>query len=149
MEAKKINNELTIAGQVTPEQLQQAKQEGFKSVLNLRSPTEQTYWSDEQQYVESLGLHYANIPVMKVEELTAEVTDEVLKTIDELPKPVLVHCAAAMRAGVMSLMHQATRQGMTAEQAFELAGQIGFDCSAYPQVKEFFKHYVEQHSKTN
>ena len=30
---KKINDELTVAGQVTPEQLQQAAQEGFKSVL--------------------------------------------------------------------------------------------------------------------
>jgi len=31
---RKINDELTIIGQVTPEQLQQVAQEGFKSVLN-------------------------------------------------------------------------------------------------------------------
>jgi len=46
---RKINDELTIAGQVTPEQLQQVAQEGFKSVLNLRSPDEEGFLSNEQQ----------------------------------------------------------------------------------------------------
>jgi hypothetical protein len=54
-----------------------------------------------------------------------------------------------MRAGAMALMNVATRQGMTPEQAFEKAGQIGFDCNAYPQMKEFFKNYVAKHSIQN
>ena len=33
MEGMKINEELTVGGQVSPEQLQQAAKEGFKSVL--------------------------------------------------------------------------------------------------------------------
>jgi uncharacterized protein (TIGR01244 family) len=144
---KRINDELTVAGQVTPEQLQQAAQEGFKSVLNLRSPAEETFWNDEQQQAQALGLHYFHLPVVKVEELTEELTTEVLKKIDEIPKPALIHCAVSMRAGAMTLMYVATRQGMTPEQAFERAGQIGFDCSAYPQAKEFFKNYVEKYSQ--
>ncbi|WP_199333683.1 sulfur transferase domain-containing protein [Oculatella sp. FACHB-28] len=36
-EPKRVSDELSIAGQVTPEQLQQAAAAGFKSVLNLRS----------------------------------------------------------------------------------------------------------------
>jgi hypothetical protein len=54
-----------------------------------------------------------------------------------------------MRAGAMALMNVATRQGLTPEQAFAKAGEIGFDCSAYPQMKEFFAQYVSTHSKTN
>lgn len=54
-----------------------------------------------------------------------------------------------MRAGAMALMNVATRQGMTAQQAFELAGQIGVDCTAYPQMKEFFQHYADQYSKVS
>lgn len=82
---------------------------------------------------------------MRLDEFTAEMTNEILKQIDELPKPALIHCGVAMRAGAMALMHLATRQNLTPEQTFELAGKIGFDCSAHPKAKEFFKHYVETH----
>ena len=144
---KKINEQLTVAGQVTPEQLQQAAQEGFKSVLNLRSPDEEGYWRDEQQQAEALGLRYVNIPV-KVDTLTEDKTTQVLEQIDSLPKPALIHCYKQMRAGAMVLMNVATRQGLTPEQAFAKAHEIGLDCSAYPQMKEFFAHYVSTHSNT-
>jgi uncharacterized protein (TIGR01244 family) len=142
---KKINNELTIAGQITPEQLQQAAQEGFKSVFNLRSPDEEGFLADERQQAESMGLHYVNLPV-QVSTLSEESTTEIVQQIDELPKPALIHCGQAMRAGAMALMNVATRRGMTPEQAFEMAGEIGFDCSAYPQMKEFFQQYVSKYS---
>jgi uncharacterized protein (TIGR01244 family) len=145
---KKINNELAVAGQVTLEQLQQAVSEGYKSVLNLRSPDEQGFISDEQQQAQALGLHYINIPV-KPNEISDELTTEVLEQIDRLPKPALIHCASAMRAGVMAFMNVATRQGMTPEQVFEKAAEAGFDCNANPQMKQFLEHYVSTHSQTN
>ena len=52
---------LSAAGQPTPEELKQAAQEGFKSVLNLRSPDEPGFLSDEQQQAQAAGLQYANI----------------------------------------------------------------------------------------
>ena len=146
--AKKVNDQITVAGQVTLEQLQQAAAEGFESVLNLRSPDEEGFWQDEQQATELLGLDYVNIPV-QVATLNEELTTTVLKQIDTLPKPALIHCGGAMRAGAIALMNVATRQGMTAQQAFELAGQIGVDCTAYPQMKEFFQHYADQYSKVS
>lgn len=143
--AKKINDEITVSGQVTLEQLQQAANEGFKSVLNLRSPDEEGFWMEEQEAVESLGLDYTNSPV-QVATLTEELATTILKQIDTLPKPALIHCGVGIRAGAMALMNLATRQGMTTQKVFELAGQIGFDCTANPQMKVFFQNYVEQHS---
>ena len=84
--AKKVNDQITVAGQVTLEQLQQAAAEGFESVLNLRSPDEEGFWQDEQQATELLGLDYVNIPV-QVATLKEELTTTVLKQIDTLPKP--------------------------------------------------------------
>jgi uncharacterized protein (TIGR01244 family) len=145
---KKINDELTVAGQVTEQQLQQAVNEGYKSVLNLRSPEEQGFESDEQQKAQVLGLHYVNIPV-KLTEIDDELTKEVIKQIDELPKPALIHCASGMRAGLMAFIYVATRQGMTPEQIFEQAAAAGFDCSANPQMKQFLEHYVSTYSRAN
>ncbi|MDJ0733573.1 MAG: protein tyrosine phosphatase family protein [Nostocaceae cyanobacterium] len=144
---KKINEKLTVSAQITSEQLQQAAREGYKSVLNLRSPDEEGFWKEEQEKVEALGLEYVNIPV-KVSTLTEELTTEILKQIDELPKPTLIHCGVSMRAGAMALMNIATREGMTPEEAFGLAEKIGFDCSAYPQMKQFFAQYVSTHGQT-
>ena len=125
MEAiKKINDELTIAGQVTPEQLLQVAQEGFKSVLNLRSPDEEGFLSNEQQQAEALGLYYVNIPV-KFEAINDEIAALVLMQTNKLPKPTLVHCDSAMRAAAIVLMHIATRQGATLKQAFKQAEQLG------------------------
>jgi len=121
---RKINNELTIAGQLTSEQLQKISQEGFKSVLNLRSPDEDGFLDSEQQQAEALGLYYINIPV-KVEAINHEIAAQVLKQIDELSKPALVHCNSAMRAAAMVLMHIATRQGVSLKQAFNQAEQLG------------------------
>lgn len=125
MEAiRKINDELTIAGQVTPEQLQQVAQEGFKSVLNLRSPDEEGFLSNEQQQAEALGLYYVNIPV-NFEAINDEIAARVLMQTNKLPKPALVHCDSAMRAAAIVLMHIATRQGATLRQAFKQAEQLG------------------------
>ena len=121
---RKINDELAIAGQVTPEQLQQIVQQGFKSVLNLRSLDEDGFLANEKQQAEELGLFYINIPT-KPEAINDQIAAQVLKQIDELSKPVLVHCSCAMRAAAMVLMHIATRQGVPLKQAFQQAEQLG------------------------
>lgn len=121
---RKINNELTIAGQLTSEQLKQIAQEGFKSVLNLRSPDEEGFLDSEQQQIEALGLYYINLPV-NVEAINPEIAAQVLKQLDELSKPALVHCNSAKRAVAIVLMHIATRQGVSLKQAFKQAEQFG------------------------
>ena len=121
---RKINNQLTIAPQLTLEQLKQIAQEDFKSVLNLRSPDEIGFLSNEQQEAESLGLFYLNIPV-NLEAINNDVITEVLKQINQLPKPILVHCDSAIRAAALVLIYIDTQQGATLEQACNKAKQLG------------------------
>lgn len=143
---KRINDQLAVAmGQVTLEELQQAAQKGFKSVLNLRSPNEEGFLPDEQQQAETAGLKYVNIPV-KPDDMSDALADQVLQEIDQLPKPALIHCKSGMRSGAMTLMYVATQQGMTAEEAMQKGKQMGFDCDSSPQMKQFFEHYVSGHS---
>ncbi|PZO49585.1 MAG: phosphatase [Phormidesmis priestleyi] len=146
---KRINDQLAVAmGQVTPEELQQAAQEGYKSVLNLRSPNEEGFLSDEQQQAEAAGLKYVNVPV-KPDGMSDELADQVLQEIDQLPKPALIHCKSGMRSGAMTLMYVAIQQGMTADEAMSMGKQNGFDCDSNPKMKQFFEHYVSEHAKAS
>jgi uncharacterized protein (TIGR01244 family) len=130
---RKINDELSIAGQVSYEQLQDIAQEGFKAVLCLRSKT--NLLVGEQQYVEALGLWYLNPPI-ESQTISAESVGWVLKQMDILPKPVLIYCANAKLAAAMALMHIAMHQGMTLQQAFQRAEQLGlFSTTSYEMLK--------------
>lgn len=121
---RKINDDLAIAGQLTPDQLPQITQQGYKSVVNLRSPDEEGFLSNEQQEIEALGLYYINVPI-KVEGINDEVAAQVLQKLDELSKPALVHCNNSMRSAAIALMHIATHQGVSLGQAFTQAEQLG------------------------
>lgn len=144
-----INSEIAVADcQLSPNQIQQAAAAGFKSVLNVRSHQEEGTLADEQAQVESAGLAYANIPV-KPGDLSDELTDRVLQTIEELPKPVLTHCKSGMRSGAMALMYLATRTGMDSETALAKGKENGFDCDAHPQMKQFFIQYIDSHTRAS
>jgi uncharacterized protein (TIGR01244 family) len=132
---KKVSDELSTAGQVTPEQLQQAAQEGFKSVLNLRSPDETGYLSDEEQQVEAAGLQYAGVPV-QISEPDHKQVEEAIQEIENLPKPVLVHCGAGARATAIALIATATQKGLTHEQITQKAQELGLNLDQ-PHLKQF------------
>jgi len=146
MQGTKLSEEVTVTGQVTKEQLNQAAQEGFRSVLNLRAPSEEGALPEEKAIAEGAGLTYLNIPLRK-EEISDALTTRLLSEIDTLPKPVLIHCAGGMRAGAIGFMHMATRQGLSSEQAMDKAHSHGFDCSSEPELKQFFEHYIGTHGK--
>ncbi|MDZ8053819.1 MAG: beta-lactamase hydrolase domain-containing protein [Aulosira sp. ZfuVER01] len=133
--SKKISDDLSAAGQITPEELQQAADEGFKSVINLRSSDEQGFLSDEQQKAEAAGLQYANIP-LKPTEPNQELTKAALEEIANLPKPILIHCAAGARASGIALIANAVQEGLTYEQITQKAADLGISLEQ-PHLKPF------------
>ncbi|AFY34845.1 beta-lactamase hydrolase domain-containing protein [Calothrix sp. PCC 7507] len=140
--SKKVSDNLSVAGQVTPEQLQKAAQAGFKSVLNLRSPDEVGFLSDEQQQTEAAGLEYANVP-LRPSEANQELTAAAIEEIENLPKPVLIHCAAGARAGGIALIATAIDQGLTYEQITQKATELGINLEQ-PHLKQFLlERYIE------
>ncbi|MGQ9873123.1 hypothetical protein [Leptodesmis sp.] len=51
---RKITDDLAIAGQLTIEEFQQLAEEGYRLVVNLRSPDETGSLKGEQQILEQL-----------------------------------------------------------------------------------------------
>ena len=140
-----LSPEFTIAGQITPEQLQAAKSKGYQAVINLRVPGEEGFLDTEQSEAEKAGLNYVNIPVSPQE--LNQVADQVLSQLDHLPKPVLVHCGSALRAGVMVLAYLGTRQGKSPEEVLEEGRQAGFTViDSKPPLKQFVEEYIKTHS---
>ncbi|MBE8969387.1 phosphatase [Nostocales cyanobacterium LEGE 12452] len=132
---KKVSDDLSAAGQLTSEELKQAAQEGFKSVLNLRSPDEAGFLSDEQQQAQAAGLQYANVP-LKPSEANQEQTELAIQKIENLPKPILIHCAAGARAGGIALIANAISEGLTYEEISQKAQELGLNLEQ-PHLKQF------------
>lgn len=139
-----LSPEFAIAGQITTDQLQTAKDAGYQAVLNLRVPGEQGFLDDEESKAQAVGLRYVNIPVSPNE--ISQVADQVIGQLDELPKPVLVHCGSALRAGVMVLAYLGTREGKNAETVLDEARKAGFTAlDSKPPMKQFVEEYIANH----
>lgn len=140
---KKVSDQISVSGQPTPETLQQAAQHGFQSVLNLRAVDEATALANEQQEAESVGLAYANVPLPSA--LADEaLVNEALQQLEGLPKPVLIHCGAGLRAGAIALIASAKEQGWTVEQLTEKAHEIGLTLEQ-PHLQQFIQQ-IDQKS---
>ncbi|EDZ67659.1 hypothetical protein NOC27_986 [Nitrosococcus oceani AFC27] len=66
MNLSKFNETTAVGGQPFKEDLQQLKQEGFQTVINLRATGEKDQPlspSDEGAIVSELGMEYAHLPV--------------------------------------------------------------------------------------
>lgn len=143
---KKVSDDLSIAGQVTPEDLQQAAQAGFKSVLNLRSPDETGFLSDEQQQAQAAGLEYANIPLRPTEP-NQELAQAAIEEIENLPKPILIHCAGGARAGGIALIATAIDEGLSQEEITQKAKEVGISLEQ-PHLKQFLlEKYIAKESE--
>ncbi|MEO1209082.1 MAG: sulfur transferase domain-containing protein [Cyanobacteria bacterium J06638_20] len=121
---RKINDELAIAGQVGLEQLLDLADEGFRSVVNLRSPQERGFLWDEEPKAALLALTYLNRP-MTLDDINDERLLSLFRQIGDLPKPLLIHCDTGIRSALIVLMYLAIQHGATPRQAFQQAQTLG------------------------
>lgn len=121
---RKITDDLAIAGQLTPEEFQQLGEEGYRSIVNLRSPDETGFLFSEQSILEQLGIHYCNHPIT-LGDIHPDFIRTFIQQIAQLPQPVLLHCDSGTRSAVLALLYIAMKQGMKAEQAFQKATELG------------------------
>jgi uncharacterized protein (TIGR01244 family) len=142
----KVSDRITVGAQPTPTQIERLAQEGFKTIVNLRTSGEedQPLSPDaEGDRVRQLGLHYLHIPV-SAKALGAEQVDQFRQELSRLPAPMFVHCATGKRSGAFVMMHMAVEAGMSGDETLEKAAQMGFECDV-PELKEFVENYVDRH----
>lgn len=147
MQSMKINDQVTVGGQPTEEELRKLAQQGFLSVVNFRTEGEEDQPLSPQaegEKVSAAGMDYLHIPV-SLEAMGPELVDQFREKLTELPKPVFAHCKSGKRAGAMVVMDMAVEQGMTGEQTLQKAKEMGFECDQ-PELEQFVQSYVDSHS---
>jgi uncharacterized protein (TIGR01244 family) len=142
----KIDDRFTVAKFApNPDALKDAAEEGFKSVVNMRTANEKQDMTPEEEraHTESAGRTYLHRPVCG-EKLSEEVVDGFREKANVLPGPMLVHCASGKRSGAMVMMHRSAEQGMTGDEVIEKAKHMGFECDT-PELERLVRSYVDRH----
>jgi len=133
---KEIAEGISIGAQPTQQDLQEARQLGIQTVIDLRMPGESNTSNEEMTSLNGLG--YVNIAVDKTA-LSARQIDELERVMESTPGPHLLHCATGARAALLLLLSRARRKKWTAEQTFKEARSIGFNLEESDNFTRFVR----------
>ncbi|MBI2822919.1 MAG: protein tyrosine phosphatase family protein [Acidobacteria bacterium] len=137
-----IDEDFATAGQPSEAAFAKLAANGFRSVLNLRTPREGFDLERERQAVEYAGLRYLSIPV-ESSAPEPEQADQFLELVGRKENhPMLIHCSSANRVGAFWMIHRILDQGWNADKALEEATRIGLSS---PVLKQFALDYVSAH----
>lgn len=114
---------LMAAGQPTGEQIQLLAEEGYKTVIDLRVADESRGFF-EQEAARENGMAYANVPV-DLQKLDLPTIDRFITTLKKAERPVLLHCASAVRVGALYYAWLLREKGLPAKEALAKAKAAG------------------------
>jgi protein tyrosine/serine phosphatase len=110
-----IPGEYFRAAQPTPAKLARyVKKHGIKTVLNLRGFNAKYQWyRDEIAAAEKLGVRFVDFKMSARRELTDAQTEQLIVLLQDLPKPIRVHCKSGSdRTGLVSAIYAYKVAGM-------------------------------------
>jgi protein tyrosine/serine phosphatase len=102
-----VDGEVYRAGQMNAGQLARVIQNyQIKSIVNLRGQSTADWYQGEMETAEKLGVRHYDFALSASREVSVEQMDQIIQTLREAPKPVLIHCkAGADRTGLISALY--------------------------------------------
>jgi len=131
---RQVEDGVFIGPQPTGQELEEARQQGIRTVIDFRLPSETA--ASNETLVKSHGLAYVNIPVDKTA-LSANQIGDLEAAMKDKEGPFLLHCATGARAALLLSLSKAKKHGWTAEQAFAEAKRMGFDLTTSADFSAF------------
>lgn len=129
MDLRKISDQLSVAPQITPAELAQAKALGFKSVINNRPNGEELGQPTAEEVAAiaaELGLAYVHQPV-----ISGQITDDDIRAFKEnisaADTPVLAFCRTGTRCTILWALARAN--GADIDETINAAAAAGYDIS--------------------
>lgn len=129
MDLRRINDHVSVAPQIRPEDLPAIKAAGFTTIVNNRPDGEapgQPNGAEIEAAARALGLEYRFIPLGR-QGISQEIVEETRQALDESQGPVLCYCRSGTRSTTLWALSQAGR--LPAEEIIAAAGQAGYDVS--------------------
>ncbi|GAB4578983.1 MAG: hypothetical protein Fur0022_17200 [Anaerolineales bacterium] len=135
---RKLNDQLSTAGQPTSAQLQSVAADGFQAVINLATYNPEHSLKDEAGLVQSLGMIYHHIPVdwQNPQESDFAAFETTLQAL--AGKKILIHCAANYRVTAFYGLYAMKHLGWTEAQADALRVPI-WGNALYPAWETFIQ----------
>jgi uncharacterized protein (TIGR01244 family) len=134
-----IDERVATGGQPTDAAFAKLAENGYRSVLNLRTASEGVDLKHEQEVVEKAGMRYVSVPFVSSAPKPEQV-DEFIKAVkDKNNQPMLIHCGSANRVGALWMIYRVVDQGWPEEKALEEATKIGLTS---PVLKAFAHEYI-------
>ncbi|KRA45305.1 sulfur transferase domain-containing protein [Pseudoxanthomonas sp. Root630] len=125
---------LHTGGQPTLDELKRLKDEGVRTVIDLRGPQEVRGY-DEAGEVEALGMTYIALPISGKEDISAANAQALHALLQGREGKVLLHCASGNRVGALLALGAAQLDGLSADEALALGRSAGLK-SLEPVVVE-------------
>ena len=134
MEIRKINETISVAPQINPDDMAKVAEMGFRTVIGNRPDGEvpgQPASSEMEEAARNAGLAYRFVPVISGQ-LTRENVDEFGATMADVEGPVLAFCRSGTRSATLWALSQAGR--MPSEEIIGQAAAAGYDMAPFRTV---------------
>jgi len=140
-----VDENFATAGQPKDTAFAKLAENGYRSVLNLRTASEGVDLKHEQEAVEKAGMRYVNIPVVS-NSPKPEQADEFIKAVkNKNNQPMLIHCGSANRVGAFLMIFRVIELGWPEEKALEESTRVGLTS---PVLKKFAQDYIAAHKSS-
>lgn len=134
-----VEDGIFIGPQPTPQDLEDARLQGVKTVIDFRLPSETA--TSNETLVRSHELEYESIPVNKAL-LSVNQIGDLDAAMQSKPGPFLLYCATGLRAALLLALSKAKKNGWSAEQTFAHAQAMGFDLRTSPAYSSFVNQAI-------
>jgi len=139
--------QMARANQPSPEAVARYADLGFKTILNLRGPSDTGYYALEREACARHGITMIDARMHSREPPSVEQIRQAKHLFETIEYPALMHCkSGADRAGVMAVLYKHFKMGLPIAEAVE---QLGLKYLHVKQGKTgmidyFFQTYLDE-----
>ncbi|WEK04454.1 MAG: TIGR01244 family sulfur transferase [Candidatus Devosia phytovorans] len=129
MDLKRINEHVSVSGQIQPEDVAAIKQAGFTAIINNRPDGEspdQPAGAEIEAAAKAAGLDYYAIPLGR-EGVSSDMVEQTKAALEGSTGPVFCYCRSGTRSTTLWALSQAGE--MDAGEIISQAAEAGYDMS--------------------